>query len=153
MARLELHVDIDGPPGLVGAYFLPHRMTYWYGRDMNCQFEVERGADEYRAGQKVRISGRVAGREVSLVVVVTAYQRSSVLEWRFRDSYGVSGRQSWEIEPRAEGSRVRLRDEYELPGRIGRLWDSLVTRHAVRARDRRDLDRLKRLVEHRPIVA
>jgi hypothetical protein len=150
MAHLELTIDVAAPPRLVGAFFIPHRMTHWYGREMDSQFEVERGADEFRVGQKVRISGRLAGKEVALVAVVTAYRRGELLEWRFRDSYGVSGLQRWEIEPDGTGTRVRLRDEYELPGRIGRLWDRLVTRHAVRLRDRRDLERLKRMVERRP---
>lgn len=147
MARIELSIDIAGPANLVGAFFIPQRMTYWYGREMDSVFEVQRGADEFESGLKLRIAGRLAKREVSLVVVVTAYERGRLLEWRFRDIYGVAGMQRWEIEPRETASRVRLRDEYEMPGRIGKLWDRLIMRHAVRARDRRDLERLKRMVE------
>jgi len=72
-----------------------------------------------------------------------------VLEWRFQDAYGVKGRQRWEIQPAADGSRLRLYDEYEQPGAFGRLFDWLITRHAVAKRDREHLARLKRLAENR----
>lgn len=124
-------------------------MPYWYGCDMDSRFEVQRGSSEFQPGLKVRIVGQVSKREVSLVAVVTAYQRGRLLEWRFRDSYGVSGLQSWEIERVGAGARVHLRDEYEMPGRLGRLWDRAFMQHAVRARDRRDLDRLKRTAEQK----
>lgn len=147
MGRIQLLTDIDGPANLVGAFFIPQRMAYWYGREMDSVFEVQRGADEFQTGLKVRIIGRLAKREVSLVAVVTAYERGRLLEWRFRDGYGVAGLQRWEIEQRANGSRVHLYDEYEMPGRIGKFWDRVFMRRAVQARDRRDLGRLKRLVE------
>jgi hypothetical protein len=153
MSRIRLHLEIAASPAVVGAFFLPHRMTGWYGRELDSRFEVERGADEFRVGQKVRIRGRLAGREVGLVAVVTAYQRGKLLEWRFQDRYGVSGRQRWEILPAGEGCRVEMEDEFQLPGRLGRLWEILVMRHAVRARDRRDLARLKRMVERPAPVA
>jgi hypothetical protein len=147
MARIALSVDINGPAKLVGAFFIPQRMTYWYGREMDSQFVVQRGADEFQVGLKVQIVGRLAKREVTLVAVVTEYERGRLLEWRFRDGYGVSGRQRWEIEPRGDWARVHLLDEYQMPGRIGRIADFLFTRFAVHERDRRDLERLKRTVE------
>jgi hypothetical protein len=148
MSRIRLHLEIAAAPAVVGAFFLPHRMAGWYGRELDSRFEIERGADEFCVGQKVRICGRLAGREVALVAVVTAYQRGRLLEWRFQDRYGVSGRQRWEILPSGGGCRVEMEDEFQFPGRLGRLWEVLVMRHAVRARDRRDLERLKRMVEH-----
>ncbi len=147
MAKIELSVEIVAPPRLVGAFFVPQRICYWYGVELGSVIEVQRGAAEFRSGLKVRIRGRLAQREVSLTAVVVAYERGRVLEWRFQDSYGVRGMQRWEIEPGETGARVRLRDEYELPGRVGRVVDRLFTRHAVAARDRRDLARLKRLAE------
>jgi len=45
---------------------------------------------------------------------------------------------------------VRMRDEYEVPGRFGRIWDALVMRHAVARRDRDWLARLKRFAESVP---
>jgi uncharacterized protein YndB with AHSA1/START domain len=147
MAKIELSVEIAAPPKLVGAFFIPQRIPYWYGVELSSTVEVQRGAAEFRPGLKVRIRGRLAKREVSHTAVVTAYERGRLLEWRFQDSYGVRGLQRWEIEPAGTGVRVRLRDEYELPGRVGRLVDRLFTRHAVAARDRRDLVRLKRLAE------
>jgi hypothetical protein len=41
-----------------------------------------------------------------------------------------------------------MRDCYEMPGRFGKFFDWLITRHAVARRDRSELRRLKRLVEH-----
>lgn len=140
-------MEIAAPANLVGALFIPQRMPYWYGQEMDCRFEVQRGADEFQPGLKVKIIGQLAKREVSLVAVVTEYKRGRLLEWRFRDSYGVGGMQRWEIEPAGKGARVVMRDEYELPGWIGRFWDRIFTQYAVRARDRRDLERLKRTAE------
>ncbi len=147
MAKIALTVEIAASPELVGVFFIPQRIPYWYGVELESTMEVQRGAAEFRPGLKVRISGRLAKREVSLTAVVTAYERGRVLEWQFQDSYGVRGLQRWEIEPASPGTRVRMRDEYELPGRVGKLVDQLFTRHAVAGRDRRDLARLKQLAE------
>jgi len=154
MARLALSVEIAAPLERVAAFFVPQRMPYWYGVEMESCFEVQGGAVDFCAGQKVRISGKLGRREVSLTAVVTEYREQRVLEWRFRDAYGVRGLQRWELDPspipsRAEAvaTRVRLRDEYELPGRMGRIFDWLLTRHAVARRDRDDLARLKALAE------
>jgi len=149
MARLEFSVEIVAPPDRVFVFFVPQRMPYWYGEEMGCRFELLGGAEEFRIGQKVRITGQLGRRELSLTAVVTAHDWGRLLEWRFQDAYGVRGLQRWEIEPAAPGTRVRLRDEYELPGAVGRLADWFVTRHAVAGRDRRDLARLKRLAERR----
>jgi uncharacterized protein YndB with AHSA1/START domain len=148
MAQLEFSVQIAAPPDRVFVFFVPQRMPYWYGLETESCFEVQGGAEEFQAGQKVRITGRLGRREVSLTAVVTEYRWGRALEWRFRDAYGVRGLQRWEIEPAGVGTRVRLRDEYELPGRLGRIADWLLTRHAVAGRDRRDLARLKKLAEH-----
>ncbi len=163
MARLEFAVEIAAPPNLVSAFFVPQRMPYWYGTEMQSRFEFERGAADFQAGQKVRITGRMGLREVALTAVVTRYERGRVLEWRFQDAYGVRGLQRWEIEPAPvppgalpapapmksgpAGTRVRMRDEYEFPGRLGRFLDRLVTHYGVAQRDRRDLARLKKLAE------
>jgi hypothetical protein len=147
MGQVTISVDIARPTNLVGAFFIPQRMRYWYGREMDPRFEVQRGADEFQKGLRVRIVGTLAKREVSLLALVTAYERGRLLEWRFEDRYGVTGFQRWEIAPAESGSRVTVRDEYELPGRIGKIWDWVFTKHAVRMRDRRDLDRLKRFAE------
>jgi hypothetical protein len=152
MAKIAISMDVAASAQLVGAFFLPQRMAYWFGEEMDCQFEVQRGSSEFAPGLKVRIAGRLARREVSLVAVVTQYQRARLLEWRFRDAYGVAGLQRWEIERVGPHSRVHMRDEYELPGRFGKFWDRIFTQFAVRARDRRDLERLKRYAEQARIV-
>lgn len=152
MAKIAISVDIAASPRLVGAFFIPQRMVYWFGEEMDCRFEVQRGASEFEPGLKVRIVGQLARREVSLVAVVTAYQRARLLEWRFRDSYGIAGMQRWEIEPVGKGTRIHMRDEYELPGRFGKFWDRIFTQFAARARDRRDLERLKRYAEQARIT-
>jgi len=147
MARIALTVEIAASPELVGAFFVPQRIPYWYGVELESRIEVQRGAAEFRTGLRMRISGRLAKKEVSLTGVVTTYERGRVLEWQFQDSYGVRGMQRWEIEPAGAGARVHMRDEYELPGRVGKLVDRLFTRRAVIGRARRDLARLKRLAE------
>jgi hypothetical protein len=149
MAALEIVTEISAPPNLVSAFFVPQRMPYWYGADMESCFEVAGGACDFAAGQKVRISGTLGAREVTLTVVIVRYDHGKFLEWRFQDAYGVRGVQSWEIAASAAGTRVTMRDRYEMPGRIGRMFDWLLTRHTVARRDRDYLARLKRLVEHR----
>jgi len=148
MADLSFEQEISAPAKIVGAFFVPHRMGAWYGREMDLQFEVQGGAVEFRSGLKVCLTGRLGKREISHTVVVTEFERGRVLEWQFQDAYGVRGMQRWEIETTETGSRVRMRDRYEMPGRIPKILDWLLTRHAVARRDRAELARLKRLVEH-----
>ena len=149
MARLEFTVEMAAPPDRVFAFFVPQRMPYWYGAEMESRFEVQGGAAEFAVGLKVRITGRLGRKQVSHTAVVTRHEWGRLLEWRFQDAYGVRGLQRWELEPTPSGTRVRLRDEYELPGRLGRLVDRLLTRHAVARRDRGDLARLKKLAEQK----
>lgn len=167
MARLEFTLDVAAPADRVFVFFIPQRMPHWYGYEMEMHFEVQGGAAEFQVGQKVRLAGRLGGREVSLTAVVTRYQWQRVLEWQFRDEYGVRGLQRWELEPASSvipsappadeesqglGSaqtRLTMYDEYELPGRFGRIFDALVMRWNVARRDRRWLEKLQRLAEHR----
>jgi hypothetical protein len=149
MAKVELSVEIGAPPDRAAVFFVPQRMPYWYGAEMEAQFEVQGGGADFAAGQKVRITGHLGKKEVSLTVVVTQFEFGRVLEWRFVDGFGVKGLQRWEIAPAGTGTRIVFRDEYELPGRLGRVSDWLFTRYAVRARDREHLARLKRLSERR----
>jgi polyketide cyclase/dehydrase/lipid transport protein len=149
MAELEFEIQIAAPPQLVAAFFVPQRLPYWYGAEMDACFEMLGGAPDFAAGQKVRITGRLGGREVELTVVVVRYEWANWLEWRFQDAYGVRGMQSWEIAATAHGSLVRMRDVYEMPGMLGRVADRLFTRLAVARRDRAWLARLRRAVERR----
>ena len=149
MARLEFTVEMAAPPDRVFAFFVPQRMPYWYGAEMESRFEVQGGAAEFAVGLKVRITGRLGRKQVSHTAVVTRHEWGRLLEWRFQDAYGVRGLQRWELEPTPSGTRVSLRDAYELPGRLGRLVDWLLTRHAVARRDRSELARLKKLAEQK----
>jgi uncharacterized protein YndB with AHSA1/START domain len=149
MADLSFAIEIAAPPNLVFAFFVPQRMPYWYGAEMEACFEVLGGASEFEMGLKIRITGRVGSKQVSHTAVVTGYEWGRRLEWQFQDAYGVRGLQSWEVSASAQDSRVVMRDRYEMPGRLGGFVDRLVTRHAVARRDRRDLERLKQLVERR----
>jgi hypothetical protein len=149
MADLSLAVDIAAPGNLVFAFFVPQRMPYWYGAEMASCFEVQGGAAEFQVGQKLRITGRVGSREVSLTTVITRYEWGRLLEWHFQDAYGVRGLQRWELEAVSLGTRVRMRDSYEMPGRLGKLTDWLLTRHAVARRDGDSLARLKCLAERK----
>jgi Polyketide cyclase / dehydrase and lipid transport len=149
MARLEFSQRIEATPALVSAFFVPQRMPYWYAYEMKAEFEILGGASDFAAGQKLRITGRLGAQEVSLTAVVTRYDFGRALEWQFQDEYGVKGKQSWEIAAKSETTIVHMRDEYEMPGRLARIADALLTRHAVARRDRGWLARLARLVEPR----
>jgi len=149
MAKLAFAQHMAASPALVSAFFVPQRMPYWYAAEMHAEFEVLGGASDFAAGQKIRITGKLGSRETSLTVVVTRFQFGRVLEWQFQDVFGVRGLQSWEIFPDGERTLVRMRDEYEMPGKLGRAFDWILTRHAVRRRDRAWLSRLQRLVERR----
>ncbi len=149
MANLEFVREFAVPPKEIFVFFVPQRMALWYGTEMNSCFEVQGGASDFAAGQKVRITGRLGNREVTLTVVITEYEWEHVFEWQFQDSYGVRGKQRWELQPRGDATRLTMLDHYEMPGRIGKIIDQLVTRHGVAARDRSWLDRLQRLAERR----
>jgi hypothetical protein len=74
MANLEFVRDFTVPPKEIFVFFVPQRMPLWYGAEMKSCFEVQGGAPDFAVGQKVRITGRLAKREVRLTTVVTAYQ-------------------------------------------------------------------------------
>jgi hypothetical protein len=130
-------------------HFLCRSVPYWYGYEMKGEFEILGGASDFAAGQKVRITGKLGVQEVSLTAVVTRYDFGRVLEWQFQDQYGVKGKQSWEIAAQGDAAIVQMRDDYEMPGRLARIADALLTRHAVARRDRGWLARLARLAKRR----
>ncbi len=155
MAQIETSVEIAAPAELVFAFFVPQRMAYWYGADMEACLEVQGGAPDFAVSQKVRVTGRLGKREVSHTAVVTALQQARLFEWRFEDRYGVKGLERWEIErldarspERASKTTVRMRSAYTMPGLLGKAMDRLVTRHAVARRNQDYLARLKRYAEH-----
>jgi len=147
MARIEIVTKIATTPNEIFVFFVPQRMPLWYGTEMDAHFEVQGGASDFAAGQKVRITGRLQRYDVALTVVITAYEWERHLEWQFQDSYGVRGMQRWELQPLAGATRITMRDEYVMPSRFGRFFDRFVTRRAVELRDRDWLDRLKRFAE------
>lgn len=147
MAKLSFKTEIAASVERVAAFFVPQRMPYWFGSEMQAEFEVQGGAADFAVGQKVRITGRMGGSEVSLTAVVTAFEPARLLEWRFTDAYEVRGLLRWELVPEGSGTRVNMRDEYEMPGALGRLLDHLFTRRAVARRDRAWLAKLKQLAE------
>jgi hypothetical protein len=61
----------------------------------------------------------------------------------------VRGEQSWELAETPRGTRVTMRDRYEMPSQLGRIVDWLVMKHAVARRDRENLARLKKLAERK----
>ena len=155
MARIETSVRIAAPAEVVFAFFVPQRMPYWYGADMQASFEVQDGASDFALAQKVRVTGHLGKREVSHTAVVTALQEARLFEWRFSDRYGVKGSERWELEQVGESSSpqppktvVRMRSDYTMPGFVGKAMDWLLTRHAVARRNQDYLARLKRYAEH-----
>lgn len=153
MRRIVLTRAVAAPPEDVFVFFVPQRMPHWYGPEMRSSFETQGCAAEFRAGARVRISGTLANRTFSHTAVVTAWERAHIFEWRFEDDYGVRGTERWELERPGKGADrqtiVRFTNEYEVPGRIGRAIDWLLTRHALGRRNRDYLDRLARLAERR----
>lgn len=157
MARIETSVQIAAPAEIVFAFFVPQRMPYWYGSDMQACFEVQDGAADFAVAQKVHIAGNLGKREVSHTAVVTALQQGRLFEWRFSDRYGVKGLERWELErvdsasaPGAHKTIVRMVSDYNMPGIVGKIMDKLLTRHAVARRNENYLARLKRYAEHEP---
>jgi uncharacterized membrane protein len=156
MARMDTSVQIAATAEVVFAFFVPQRMPYWYGAEMQACFEVQDGAADFAIARKVRITGTLGKREVSHTAVVTALEQARVFEWRFRDRYGVQGLERWELERMGEISAtqsapktvVRMRSDYTMPGLLGKAMDWLVTRHAVERRNQNYLARLKRYAEH-----
>ncbi len=164
MGKIEMTQPIAAPPRHVFAFFVPQRMPYWYGAEMDSCFEVQDGAADFALGLKVRISGKIGGRSVAHTAVITGFETARLLEWRFQDAHGVRGLERWELEglPALQGSGqggasgsqpdrtlVHFLGQYELPGRLGHLLDWLVTRRAVARRSGEHLCRLAGLVEGR----
>src|SRR6202140_5887829 len=104
MARIETSVQIAAPAELVFAFFVPQRMAYWYGADMEACLEVQGGASDFAIAQKVRVTGHLGKGEVSHTAVVTALQQARLFEWRFEDRYGVKGLERWELQRADEPS-------------------------------------------------
>jgi len=149
MADLEFTREFSVAPNEVFVFFVPQRMPLWYGIEMNSHFEVQGGASDFSAGQKVRITGVLRNWDVTLTAVITGYAWERSLEWQFQDSYGVRGLQRWELEPIPGGTRLTMRDSYRMPELFGRILDAVFTRFAVSQRDEAWLDRLQRLAERR----
>src|ERR1700690_2705262 len=99
MARIETSVQIAAPAEVGFAFFVPQRMPYWYGADMQASFEVQEGASDFAVRQKVHITGNLAKPEVSHPTVVPAVDHARLFEWRFSDRYGVKGLERRELEP------------------------------------------------------
>jgi uncharacterized protein YndB with AHSA1/START domain len=154
MTRIVLTQIVAAPPEDVFVFFVPQRMSHWYGPEMRSSFEMQSCGSEFRPGSKVSISGTLANRTVSHMAMVTAFEKPRLFEWRFEDAYGVRGTERWEMErlENSAGARtmIRFTNDYEIPGRFGRVMDWLLTRHALARRNRDYLDRLSRLAERRP---
>lgn len=149
MANLEFQMEFVVPPNEVFVFFVPQRMPLWYGTEMDARFEVQGGAPDFAVGQKVRITGRLSHYEVILTVVITAYEWQRLLEWQFQDSYGVRGKQRWELQGVTGKTQLTMRDSYQIPSAFGRFFDKIFTRFAVAQRDRAWLARLQQLAERR----
>src|SRR5579871_5004715 len=149
MASVELTRHIGASPEHLFAFFVPQRMPYWYGAEMQSCFEVQNGAAEFSTGLKVRISGQLARQSVSHTAVVTAFDYARLFEWRFHDSFGVRGLERWEFA-RGNGTpttKLRFVSEYQMPGKLAGIMDWLWTRRAVMRRNSDYLDRLASLAE------
>jgi hypothetical protein len=149
MALIEQSIEIAATPTDVFLFFVPQRMPYWYGSEMASEFEVSGGASDFAVSQKVRITGKIAKKEISHTAVITRYEWLKLLEWRFEDAYGVRGLERWQLDPSNSGTRVTMRSEYQMPGKLGRAIDWLITRHAVARRNGEYLARLRKFAERK----
>jgi hypothetical protein len=147
MSDIQLISEIATTPNEIFVFFVPQRMPLWYGIEMDAHFEVQGGAADFSVAQKVRISGKWQRYDMALTAVVTAYEWERLLEWQFQDSYGVRGMQRWELHGAGGVTQVTMRDKYEMPGILGKVFDQLVTRRAVRMRDQSWLEKLKHLAQ------
>lgn len=147
MADLTFSLDIATPPNEIFVFFVPQRMALWYGTEMDAKFEVQGGAPDFAVGQKVRITGRLRQYEMGITVVITAYEWERLLEWQFHDSYGVRGKQRWELQGAAGKTQLTMRDSYQMPSAFSRFFDKIFTRFAVAQRNRAWLARLQQLAE------
>src|SRR5260370_21519113 len=98
MSRIVLTQVVAAPSEDVFVFFVPQRMSHWYGREMRSSFETQGCGSEFLAGSQVRISGTLANRAFSHTAVATAFQSPRLFEWRFEDSYRVLGREPWEVQ-------------------------------------------------------
>jgi hypothetical protein len=147
MSRIELAAQISTTPNEIFVFFVPQRMPHWYGTEMNARFEVQGGAPDFAVGQKIRITGTLQNYELTLTMVITAYEWEHHLEWQFQDSYGVRGMQRWDLQPEGSETNLIMRDEYTMPTTLGKILDRFITQRAVKLRDQSWLDRLKRFAE------
>ncbi|HEY4951441.1 MAG TPA: hypothetical protein VIH88_13975 [Candidatus Acidoferrales bacterium] len=147
MAYVELATEISTTPNEIFVFFVPQRMPLWYGPEMNTHFEVQGGAPDFTVGQKVRITGKLQKFELTLTVVITAYEWERHLEWQFQDSYGIRGMQGWDLQPQDGATSLIMYDEYTMPTTLGKIFDRFATKHAVEVRNRSWLYRLKHLAE------
>lgn len=153
MTAVETSLDIAAPRSRVAVFFVPQRMPYWFGPEMQAEFEVLSGESDFRVGQKIRITGKLLRKEVRLTVVITRYELGRVLEWRFRDEHGIRGLQRWELDAVEHGNnehtQVTETNQYELPsaGRFARLADKFWMRPNIARRARIHLRKLRQLAE------
>lgn len=149
MTRVESTIEIAVARNEVAVFFVPGRMSYWYGREMDAEIRALACGSDFMPSQIVQISGKIRGREVAHTAVVTKFDWGKLLEWKFKDPYGVRGTERWEFLPSAEGNVtvVKMTSEYEMPGAFARVIDWLVTRRWLARRNREYLARLKKLAE------
>lgn len=149
MTRIESSIEISAPPNEVSVFFVPGRMAYWYGKEMDAEIRALGCGSDFACSQIVQIAGKIRAREVAHTAIVTAYEWGKLLEWRFKDSYGVRGIERWEVQPGSgvNSIRVVMISEYEMPGTFARAVDWLITRRAIARRNREYLARLKKLAE------
>ena len=147
MAYVELSTAVSSTPKEIFVFFVPQRMPLWYGAEMNAHFQVQGGAPDFALGQKVRITGKLQNFELTLTVVITAYEWDDHLEWQFQDSYGIRGMQRWDLRPEGSATKLTMSDDYTMPTTLGKIFDRFATKRAVALRNRSWLQRLKRLAE------
>ena len=78
MAKLDSTIEIAASPADVFVFFVPQRMAYWYGKEMDGEIDVHCGAPEFCLSQAVRITGKLGKKEVAHTAVTVSYTHLDV---------------------------------------------------------------------------
>ena len=144
MANLSVSAEIGvaAPPEAVWRVMSdPRREPGWMRAVERAEFL---GEPRYRAGARMRRSGRFMGKRMAWESEIAECAPARRLVFR-HVSGSIGGESRWEIEPAPGGATVRLASDGPLPRGIGFLRPLVAA--AARLALRADLRRLKSLVE------
>lgn len=148
MGRIEHATKIRATPEEVFMYFAPDRLPLWLTAEAGTRLELEHlSAGELGKGSMVRVSGKAWKHDLSYDARIIEYAPPTRLVWRVLRG-APAATVVWELEAQADGTLVRIIDDYQLPGGLlGRVLDRLLIRRQVGKKDAQTLAMLKQTVE------